>query len=478
MDTLDFLSESPKLYIFKNNTNKTFIGGLFFLLYIIVMVFISLIYIFDYALNEKYSYEALTFYNHTEGPNVKDEMNKDDELNPYLNFTIDLKKDNFAIYDYKNVLSPSPIEMNKAFDSERGSYIYNFKKKVTDIYIIIYFLCGKDKDCNLAKENRTNNYGNVFIKIPDHTINHEADPPVNENTSKTLGIPIQKIGDKVRYINYEYEWEVIKYQDKKSLLDIITKEKKEFVFGHIKGQKISYNDYEVNNNRIIKYIDGLGYVLSLLTISFTNDHENYIYYKREKVSFLDVIANIGAMFSTVQFFFSIVLSFYSNNFNNYTIIQKILNTSKESTNDIEVTSDMKLTDLDKEETKNVNNNIDKDKTSPSINKVSGNNNNHKRNESNKYNFFTLKNLCCCEFFLNNCYFKCCNKCFNCEKCNKYMNNQELINNANDIVSKYLSIELLVNTQIKLENLFKDYNWNNPDLENIYNNKRIIKLKKQ
>ena len=59
-----------------------------------------------------------------------------------------------------------------------------------------------------------------------------------------------------------------------------------------------------------------------------------------------------------------------------------------------------------------------------------------------------------------------------------MNNQELINNANDIVSKYLSIELLVNTQIKLENLFKDYNWNNPDLENIYNNKRIIKLKKQ
>ena len=90
--------------------------------------------------------------------------------------------------------------MNKTFDSERGSYIYNFKKKVTDIYIIIYFLCGKDKDCNLAKENRTNNYGNVFIKIPDHTINHEADPPVNENTSKTLGIPIHKIGDKLRYI--------------------------------------------------------------------------------------------------------------------------------------------------------------------------------------------------------------------------------------------------------------------------------------
>ena len=80
-----------------------------------------------------------------------------------------------------------------------------------------------------------------------------------------------------------------------------------FLFAHLSRSPHRFS--KVNNNRIIKYIDGLGYVLSLLTISFTNDHENYIYYKREKVSFLDVIANIGAMFSTVQFFFQLFYLF-------------------------------------------------------------------------------------------------------------------------------------------------------------------------
>ena len=78
----------------------------------------------------------------------------------------------------------------------------------------------------------------------------------------------------------------------------------------------------------------------------------------------------------------------------------------------------------------------------------------------------LKKLHFYDYFFNNVYSKCCWK-------NK---NQELINNANNILYKYLSIDALLYNQLKLENLFKDYNWNDPALNDIQNNKLIIKLK--
>ena len=77
---------------------------------------------------------------------------------------------------------------------------------------------------------------------------------------------------------------------------------------------------------------------------------------------------------------------------------------------------------------------------------------------NKLHFF--------DFLFNNIYFKCCKK----------RRNQEIINMTNDILYNYLSIDSLLYNQIKLENLLKDYKWNNKSLNDIQNNKMIIKLK--
>ena len=68
--------------------------------------------------------------------------------------------------------------------------------------------------------------------------------------------------------------------------------------------------------------------------------------------------------------------------------------------------------------------------------------------------------------MNNIYCRCCRK-------NK---KQELINTCNKIVSKYTSIDYILLNQIKLENLFKDYKWNDPSLNDIKNNELIISLK--
>ena len=60
LNCLDFLNNSPNFFIFQNETNKTNFGGVLFLIYIIVMVFISLAYILDYSLNVKYEIQAST----------------------------------------------------------------------------------------------------------------------------------------------------------------------------------------------------------------------------------------------------------------------------------------------------------------------------------------------------------------------------------------------------------------------------------
>ena len=58
---------------------------------------------------------------------------------------------------------------------------------------------------------------------------------------------------------------------------------------------------------------------------------------------------------------------------------------------------------------------------------------------------------------------------------KKSNVYEFLCLCNEILSKYISIDYILYYQIKLENLFKDYKWNNPELNNIENNELINKL---
>ena len=61
------------------------------------------------------------------------------------------------------------------------------------------------------------------------------------------------------------------------------------------------------------------------------------------------------------------------------------------------------------------------------------------------------------------------------RCGK-LKKRHLIQKCNEIVSKYYSIECVVSYLIKLENLLKDYRWNNPGLNNLENNELILDLK--
>ena len=469
MRFLDFLNEPPKIYIFQKEKNKTNFGGVLFLIYIIIMLMISLIYIFDYAFNDKYTYEALIFQNYTTIDKTElERINNDTNLNPYIDLIFSFKDtDKFAIFNTRE------LEPNKYY--EDLSY-YNFKEKVNDVFFIIYYRCGTDKKCESIHEFRKNvsqySFGSLQIKYPKYEINHEKDIPVNENNSEFVDYAFYFHYDErnIGFRDTQYDWENVKYADQKSLLDVITKRKTDYIFGHIKNKNDIFEEYEDYKNELsfkINHSDEkFYYYLPLFRIIINNKYKEYLYYKRSKVSILDVIAKVGSLFSTIKFFFTFFFYFYAKNFDNYKIFQSLFEQKYSKGSNIKIKFDKfsekaKIKDVQPNQKNllSINNDID-------TNDELEENNKNEKDKNESEDDIILEKLGFYQFFFNNIYCKCC----------KRIKNQDTINNINEIIYKYLSKDYLLYSGLLFENLLEDYKWNNPLLNDIHNNNSIIKFK--
>ena len=463
MHCFDFLSDKPKIYIFQKETNKTNLGGILFLIYIIIMLLISSAYIVDYAINDKYSYDVMTVYNYTD-QDEEENMNNDLLLNPYINLSITIYSgSNFVIYDNIRFYNLEPDYINS-----EGNYVYNIRNRVNDTEILIFYLC-KTKNCTETLDQQGDNFGDLEVYYSNYKINHFDEIPVQYMGDNEV-IYSQKLDKSAKKGTMEtmtFKWEVIKYKEQRSLFDPLTNRQTEYIFGHFK------NDEPKEELKDI-YAD-TGYYILLYNIIFTNKHKEYLLYKRRKVDILDVLANIGALFSTIKYFFSLFFYYYSKNFDNYKLIQNILNVSIDPIKEIELSTDFNPSSSTKIKENNEPNDINNYKSfidKPSNENKMIINNSDINSEDNiddnyKDSIFSLKSIHFYHYFFNNIYCKCCKK----------ISNQEIIDHLNEIIYKYLSVDALLYNQIKLENLFRDYKWNNPLLNNIRNNKYIINLKK-
>ena len=461
MKYLDILSDTPQLFIFQKTNNKTTVGGTLSSLYFLVVLFLAIIYFLDYHWNDKYTYEALTFYNHTDNAREIERMDQDEKLNPFINVTITLKEGNYAVFilDYRNIKTPVEKEETKT----EGVSIYKFRRKVSEVYFQIFFICGENQNCESVKDEN-NSGGIIEIDYPFHKMNHTIDQPVDESTSDKKVSFVPKVGEKINLEGEEFEWEVIKYNDQKSSFDILTQRKTEYFFGHIKNKENSVREYLYNDTRIIQKLDGFGYGLPLYTIYFRNPHDQYLFYKRKKISVMDLIASVCALASTLKSIFAIFFSFYSKNFDNFKLVERILNPPPIKPVIIEL-APQSSPPSPQSMTGGEASGSGTDQEVRLIGHNSEQNGNQNQNEERP---FPIKNkFCCCDFYINNLYSKCC----------KRRQNQEMISNANNIVFKYLSIETLLYNQIKLEQLLKDYKWNDQRLNSIQNNPMIDKFKK-
>ena len=442
MKYLDFLSLSPNLYIFQKSSNKTKFGGALFLIYIVLSMLIALYYIIYYIKNDKYQIEyasIINFYNLNEIA----ELNKNDKINPEYEIGIQIELDE----DYKKLKIYKGLEL-----IERGQdYLEptSIKGRISDLHFFIIYEC----DNELCKDEKSILHINKEYKVTlfyDHySYNFQ---------SKNVLKKIQNIRHPINFYFNNYtiisnNWVNVFFKERKGLWQ------KE----HIETYGSFHHDYTRIKGNDIHFNKETGkWYKILLQYKINNNHKESIEYKRKKVSIITVFANILSYFSNLFFIMKLINKYYSSNFDNYKIIEHIYKNK--------INNKMTL-GLNEEEDKKINisphnNEINLNLLTSNISKKEEKEEEDENEEINTFLNKNIKKLSFVDFFINNVYCKCCSK----------INKQEIINVCNNIIIKYCSIESILYRQILVDNLIKDYRWNNKDLSSINNNEYFIKLK--
>ena len=184
---------------------------------------------------------------------------------------------------------------------------------------------------------------------------------------------------------------------------------------------------------------------------------------------MDILSNIFALSLTIfNAFVYVFCNYYLINFDNYKIIEKILSKERRikkyfhkdistDKNDDKNKQIELIDNIDKDDYL-----LDKDNNLEIKDIIDENKNNEIENEDRN-----IPKLRFIDFLMNNIY---------CQKCCNVSNRQQIISSCNNLVSKYYTIEDIIYNQMKLENLLKDYKWNDPNLKYIENNEFIVQLK--
>ena len=455
MRIIDFLSDSPKTFIFKKSSNKTTFGGFLTLIYGLIVLTMSILFYIDYHINDKY----IISYSHFQKKMDVDEINErktDNNYNPNLTFLFD-------VYDYSGIpLSENFLlfDLNNGMLLDRNNF---YQYKPSDMKISILYNCS-DAECSSFREE-------------DEYINYEFNPILYFRFVKFLYYfnlqddyePIKLDEKTIKPKHYAFNpniglqqnifWETTTIVEEQGILDRLTGNKKEYFGGSFSQSEIStirttildVSKWDFPDDRLKS-----GFFKILYIFSSENLFNSIIEYKRKKISVIDLIANICSLALTIYNGFKSGFSFlYSSNFDNYNIIDRILSTKNISkiTKKNENAKSPLLTELKEfdEENEYEYESEKEDKTIET--KSLGEN---IETFLPKYNIFVfICNLfsCCCK---NN-------------KAQKY------ICVCNEIREKYYSIENILYNQFMIENLLKDYKWNNPDLKFIKNIQLIDKL---
>ena len=178
MHSFDFFSVPPHTFIFQKESNKTNFGGFCCVLYMIVMLCISLLYLIDFFINDKYEIQYAEIKN-TTTYNQRRELNNDSDLNPNINITLQLydfngKKlsDRFVLLDIKN-------DYTKI---ERGKKI---ERRVTEAEFGIFYDCNSDNIDDCKRDVKDTTFLNYYIQIiySGFELNHDQSIPFHKNES-------------------------------------------------------------------------------------------------------------------------------------------------------------------------------------------------------------------------------------------------------------------------------------------------------
>jgi len=471
---LDLLSNSPKNFIFQNNSNKTNFGGSLTLIFLLSVLIIFAYYLILFITEDNYSIQY-TFNEKYIDNKEKYKREDDDRYNPYFYFSFDLDG-----YGINGKLSEDIVLANDTLDNDddpdvlkiipRNTILY---KRVTDIDLIVLLKCNEtNKNCTIPFDRLV-----LCPKFNGFILEHQnSESPLHKMKGGYLQEDIIFFPNDPG--NITYKWRNIKYNPEAGLAKLwnnlrgIDDEKQKYIGLRPIDYKFTSFKSWIENNEEMGTIESNGTIYKVLSFfKFEIDFDHYDEYTRTKKSFLDVLSNVFSLslgvFNALSTFLTI---FYSSNFDNYKIIEKILfgikPEKKEKSEKISIINSQKnmtpLLDIgEKENEIKAKNDIEEE------NYNFGNENNFNETEQEYiHNKRVLPKFRFVDFILNNFY---CNK-----KCKN--NRQEIISKCNKLISQYYSIDNILYNQIKFENLLIDYKWNNPDLNKLDNNELIVQLK--
>ena len=472
MKKFDILSQPPRTYIFERYSNKTIFGGVLSIIYLLIIIFISIYYIYNYIIGDKYEY----YYSYRELPEEqKKKVFAGFDPNPPIHIKLD------AINELDWNISSNLKFIYYTKDSEKKIIYRNDWNEITIPDYAIIDLYYSIDDINDIKEIEFGENFEVNLTYKTFYLDHQN--PV---------CPFKKIVI-YKYLRFNFEknfilymnWEFTKYKEKNDIFKIFSNYLRrpiQFLDGRltINDLKEEKNDGEYNNEYIIdgeihKYLGSIVIFNSRDTI-----HE----YLRQKREWLSVLATISALANS---FYSIFVRFfyfiYSKKYDQYKIFKNILlldaKIKKSDSIFLSEASNLKLNNFslekkvekalevreiqvinsNKSDSCSSTNNNDKGSECPTTEK-------EEKDEEVDNNNLHLPKMPFVNFIFNNLFI---DKCSN-------SNKQKLINLSSKIIYKYYSIENILYNQIKFENLLNDYKWNNPKLKNVQNNKTILEIR--
>ena len=465
MHRFDFLSGAPKTFIFQKDSNKTNLGGIFTIIFLLVIFVIIYSYLYEYFANPKYN---VSYYYHEEyyDDDERDEKFNDTNLYPELEYNLQI----YPEYIRKSLLLATMKEDGKFHELEPKK---TYKKQVSKLNFYVFYKCSNETDCSFRgddkdKESSPFNIFDLVFEYMGYSCDHQnPDSPIKRHKEYyEFHFPI--ISNTIEL--FQFNWKTIKYEEESSLSGMFRRTDEYYGGKFYNHDKYSLPLEEGAFPLIPKTEDNQTDYYLLVSGAEFNDRNNFGYfdnYSRDRISIFDPIANICSLIITLYGIITFVFcSFYSNSFDNYKIIDRIIThranlaiiNNNVKKDEIEMTSN--IDNDNKDSLLDVN-----DKDNKDI--IIDNNNNIREGSSFDIKpLFELPKFHFFDFFYNNIYSeKCCNS-----------STQGIISACNDIISKYYSIESVIYNQLRLENLFKDYKWNNPKLRSIENIDLINQIK--
>ena len=214
MRRIDFISQPPNNFIFQKESNKTKLGGLLSIIYIIFALLIFLLYISKYFLNDPY--EIVSFISQEKSINTRElveKFRKSEKYNPILNLTFTLRD-----YYYKNLSDRFIV-----YDYQRGIYIERDKtiqRRANDLHFVILYMCSNQTDCEIAAEDTSVLYL-LTVQYDEFYTDPQSDIPIKRIENKIKVEPfVFNSAVKLRAL---FRWNIIRYENTKGLFDIFEK---------------------------------------------------------------------------------------------------------------------------------------------------------------------------------------------------------------------------------------------------------------